>query len=164
MTPAARQPAYEHHHVVTYEETNAVGNVYFATYFKWQGMVRELFLAEHAPSVLADLATNHALVTTDANCSYLSELWPFDRLIIRLHASTPVHNRLGLRYEYWRSAPDRPPELVARGAQTVAWYERVPGGAPRPIPVPQELTDTIERAHAAAVTAPTPNGLKRERR
>ena len=36
--------AFEYRHVVSFEETNLVGNVYFANHLSWQGRCRELFL------------------------------------------------------------------------------------------------------------------------
>ncbi len=41
--------AFEYHHVVGFEETNLVGNVYYANYIRWQGRCREFFLRERAP-------------------------------------------------------------------------------------------------------------------
>ena len=41
--------AYEYRHVVGFEETNVVGNVYFSRYVSWQGRCRELFLREGIP-------------------------------------------------------------------------------------------------------------------
>ena len=46
--------AYEYRHVVGFEETNLVGNVYFTEHLRWQGRCREMFLKEHAPEVLAE--------------------------------------------------------------------------------------------------------------
>ena len=46
---------YEYRHVVGFEETNLVGNVYYVNYVRWQGRCREMFLLEHAPSVLDEL-------------------------------------------------------------------------------------------------------------
>ena len=59
--------AYLHRHRVTFDETNLVGNVYFAHFLHWQGHCREHFLADHAPGVLGALADGLALVTV--NCA-----------------------------------------------------------------------------------------------
>ena len=61
-------------HVVTFEETNLVGNVYFVNHVRWQGHCRELFLRQRAPGVLAQLAEGLALVTTSCSCQYFAEL------------------------------------------------------------------------------------------
>ena len=42
---------YEYRHVVTFRETNLVGNVYYTNHLEWQGRCRELFLRDHAPEV-----------------------------------------------------------------------------------------------------------------
>src|SRR5882672_2394132 len=41
--------AYEYRHIVGFEETNLVGNVYYVKHVAWQGRVREMFLREHVP-------------------------------------------------------------------------------------------------------------------
>ena len=46
---------YEYRHIVGFEETNLVGNVYYVNYLRWQGRCREMFLSERAPDVLAEL-------------------------------------------------------------------------------------------------------------
>ena len=40
--------AYEYHHIVSFQETNLVGNVYYANYVQWQGRCREMFLKDNA--------------------------------------------------------------------------------------------------------------------
>ena len=47
---------YEYRHLVTFQETNLVGNVYYANHISWQGRVRELFLRMHPPVVHHGLA------------------------------------------------------------------------------------------------------------
>ena len=48
--------AYEYHHIVSFEETNLVGNVYYANYVRWQGRCREMFLKDHAPDIIDELS------------------------------------------------------------------------------------------------------------
>ncbi len=53
---------YEYRHLVGFEETNLVGNVYYVNYLRWQGRCREMFLRDRAPDVLAD-------IRADLSCS-----------------------------------------------------------------------------------------------
>ena len=76
--------AYEHRHVVGFEETNLVGNVYYANHIRWQGRCREMFLHEHVPELLKDLTRGLALVTLRVSCEYYQELAAFDELAIRM--------------------------------------------------------------------------------
>ena len=52
---AASGKWFELEHVVTFADTNVVGNVYFANYFRWQGECRELLMAESYPEFEEDL-------------------------------------------------------------------------------------------------------------
>ena len=67
-------PTFDYEHVVTFDETNVVGNVYFVHHLRWQGHCRELFLRERAPGVLAQLEDGLVLVTTRCSCEYFGEL------------------------------------------------------------------------------------------
>lgn len=60
--------AYEYRHIVGFEETNLVGNVYYTNHLCWQGRCRELFLREYAPEVLTELAQGLSLITTRVSC------------------------------------------------------------------------------------------------
>jgi enediyne biosynthesis thioesterase len=115
--------AYEYRHIVSFEETNLVGNVYYANHVRWQGRCRELFLYDHAPDVLAALKYDLALVTTRVACDYLAELTAFDELVIRMRLSSLTQNRITMHFEYWRQS-SAGEELVARGEQQVACMKR----------------------------------------
>ena len=89
-------PAFEYHHVVGFEETNLVGNVYYANHIRWQGRCRELFLRERAPDVLGLIVQGLALVTVRVSCEYYRELTAFDELIIRMRLNTEICVQLAL--------------------------------------------------------------------
>jgi enediyne core biosynthesis thioesterase len=145
------RPAYEYRHVVSLEETNALGNVYFAHYLRWQGRCREQFLFEHAPGVVAELSRTLCLVTMNCSCEYFAELVAGDEVLIRMRPRDPVFNRLTLAFEYWRvggavTGPGR--VLAARGEQQLGWLER-DGERMLPRAVPEELLGAIDAAVAA---------------
>ncbi len=115
--------AYEYRHVVGFEETNLVGNVYFVNHLSWQGRCRELFLRDHAPEVLTELTQGLCLITTRCSCDYLAELSAFDEVVVRMSLGELIQNRVLLRFEYWRrNGGDE--ELVARGEQQVVSMRR----------------------------------------
>jgi len=92
--------AYEYRHIVGFEETNLVGNVYYVNHVKWQGRVREMFLREHVPEVLAELTHGLALATLKVSCEYLAELYAFDELIIRMRLGELSQIRISMLYGY----------------------------------------------------------------
>jgi len=115
--------AYEYRHVVSFEETNLVGNVYYANHIRWQGRCREMFLRDHTPELLGQLATNLSVVTLRCSCEYFGELVAFDEVSIRMRLAALELNRMSLEFEYWRVSSGSE-ELVARGEQQVAWMRR----------------------------------------
>ncbi|HEX3530293.1 MAG TPA: thioesterase family protein [Thermoanaerobaculia bacterium] len=135
------QRAYEHHHLVGFEETNLVGNVYYVNHLRWQGRCREMFLREHAPEVLAELSQGLVLATVRCSCDYLAELAAFDAIVLRMRLGEMVQNRLTLLFEYWRGE-----ELVARGEQQIACMRRDAGdptGRTIPTPIPAALREAL---------------------
>lgn len=134
--------AYEYRHVVGFEETNLVGNVYYANHVRWQGRCREMFLHDHAREVLDSLKHGFALVTTRVSCEYLSELYAFDELLIRMRLGEMKQNRITMLFEYWRRSTDGE-ELVARGEQEVACMQRE-GERMLPMPIPVALREALK--------------------
>ena len=129
--------AYEHRHVVGFEETNLVGNVYYVNHLRWQGRCREMFLRDHTPEILAELSRDLALATVRCSCDYLAELEAFDEIVVRMRLGGIVQNRITLLFEYWRRNGEGE-ELVARGEQVVACMRRegkraVPTAIPGPL-------------------------------
>ena len=54
---------YEYRHVVSFQETNLLGTVYYTNHLVWQGRCREMFLREHAPAIIPELSRGQALAT-----------------------------------------------------------------------------------------------------
>lgn len=133
--------AYEYRHVIGFEETNLVGNVYYVNHIRWQGRCREMFLYDHGIDVLKDFAEGLAIVTVRVACEYLSELSAFDRLIIRMKLGGIVQNRILLLFEYYRET-DNGEVLAAKGEQQVACMRRAGDGL-EPTPIPEKLREAL---------------------
>ena len=133
---------FEYRHLVAFEETNLVGNVYYVNHLRWQGRCREMFLREHAPGIIHQLQTGLALATTHCSCEYFVELRAFDEIVVRMRLASITQSRLELEFEYWRSGAGGE-ELVARGRQGVACLRRT-GELLAPTPVPDELREALK--------------------
>lgn len=132
---------YEYRHLVSFQETNLVGNVYYTHHLSWQGRCRELFLRDHAPDIIGELSRSFSLATVRCSCEYFAELAVFDEVIVRMRLAELVQNRITLSFEYWRRK-DGSEELVARGEQQIACMRRE-GGVLAPAPVPQSLRQAL---------------------
>ena len=136
---------YSWRHLVSFQETNLVGNVYFANHIAWQGKCREHFLHDHAPGILKLLQEGFALITVRCSCEYLAELEAFDTIELRMSLEATGRNRISMKFEYWKLLPDQE-VLAGRGDHEVACMERR-GDRLAPIPIPEELSRALEAYH-----------------
>jgi enediyne core biosynthesis thioesterase len=134
-------PYYEIRHIVGFEETNLVGNVYYTNYLRWQGRCREMFLRQKAPGVLAELRGELKLFTLKVECEFFAELTAFDELSIRMRLEELTQTQIQFGFEYVRIGGelDTP---VATGRQRVACM-RGPNTNTVPARVPEELRSAL---------------------
>jgi enediyne biosynthesis thioesterase len=143
---------YEYRHLVGFEETNLVGNVYYVNYLRWQGRCREMFLRDRAPAVLADLRDDLKLFTLKVECEFMVEIGAFDELSIRMRLEDLTQTQIGFAFDYVRLR-DGFEELVARGRQRIACM-RGPNTDTKPTRVPEQLRAALA---PFATTASSPN-------
>jgi len=134
---------YEYRHLVGFEETNLVGNVYYVNYLRWQGRCREMFLRDRAPAVLEDLREDLKLFTLKVECEFMVEIGAFDELSIRMRLIQLAQTQIEFGFDYIRLGEDGSEALVARGRQRVACM-RGPNTRTVPIPVPASLARALE--------------------
>lgn len=124
-----QQRVFEIRHVVTFEETNVVGNVYFVNHLSWQGRCREMFLRQHAPGSIKELDQEGlSLATSSVAVEYFEELFPFDEVVIRMTLRELTPSSVSLNFDYLRQG-ETALTLIARGRHTVA-VKRKAGIAP----------------------------------
>ena len=133
--------AYEYRHVVGFEETNLIGNVYYVNHVRWQGRCREMFLRDRVPEVIEALNHGLMMVTTRVSCEFMSELVAFDEIVLRMRLGELGQNRITMNFEYWRHNAAGE-ELVARGEQQVACMQRE-GEQVVAVPVPTQLREAL---------------------
>jgi len=129
-------------HLIGFQETNLVGNVYFVNHLSWQGRCRELFLKQNAPEILSRLQQGFALVTVRCSCDYLAELLAFDEIEVRMSLKQTSRNQITMDFDYWRLEKDGAETLTACGQQQVACMERR-GEEMVAVPIPEELRQAL---------------------
>jgi len=143
---------YEIRHIVGFEETNLVGNVYYANYVRWQGRAREIFLRDHAPGVVQEIRDGLKLFTVAVGCEYLAELTALDEISIRLRLLELRQTQVRMGFEYVQHLDDTRQRLVATGFQHIAFMREI-GGDAHPVAVPTELARALDRFRPARATA-----------
>ena len=131
---------YEWHHIVTFEETNLVGNVYYANHIRWQGCCREMFLRDNVPEILEELKYDLAMVTTRVTCEYFNELFAFDEVVLLMRAGNVSANRIVMLFDYIKKPTE---ELIAQGEQQIACMLKN-NGVMQPTPIPKALRKALK--------------------
>lgn len=128
---------YEYQHIVGFQETNLIGNVYYVHYLSWQGRCREMFLSDHAPGVLEDIKNGLKLATVRVSCEYEEELLAFDRVSVRMSLGALKQNGMTLRFTYVKEE-ENGETVVARGEMEIACLRGTSA-----VPVPEELRSAL---------------------
>jgi enediyne biosynthesis thioesterase len=139
---------YEIRHIVGFEETNLVGNVYYVNYLRWQGRCREMFLKDKAPDVLAELRVDLKLFTLKVECEFFAEITAFDELSVRMRLEELTQTQVQFAFDYVQLS-DGLETLVARGRQRVACMR-----GPNTNTVPARVPDSLRLALAPYSVAP----------
>ena len=140
---------YELRHIVGFEETNLVGNVYYVNYLRWQGRCREMFLKELAPEVLTDLRDDLKLFTLKVDCEFFAEITAFDDVRVRMRLVDLAQTQIEFAFDYVRVSGNGEENLVARGRQRVACM-RGPNTRTVPARVPSALIRALAPFQALA--------------
>jgi enediyne biosynthesis thioesterase len=129
---------FHYRHVVTLDETNLVGNVYFASHVHWQGHCREHFLAAHSPGLLTALQRGDlVLVTVSCGMDYYAECFAFDEIDVGMSLRERNSNSIVMDFDFRRDG-----RQVARGTQTVACMRRTDDGV-EATDIPAELAEAL---------------------
>jgi len=146
--PVSRvRPSFSYRHIVSFEETNVVGNVYFTRHIAWQGRCREMFLRQNAPDILAEIARDLRLVTLRVSCEYFEELNAFDEIDVQMSLAHIRQNKLGLSFNYLKIGSAQP-HTAARGFQEIGCMRLTTKGLV-PINVPPSLAEALRPFQAA---------------
>lgn len=117
-TQSASKPLFEYRHLVTFGDTNVVGNTYFAQYVVWQGKCREALMAEYYPEFVEDLRRGFGLITEFTHVDFHHESRLFDIVVVRLTVAGLSRTRIEFAFEYVR---EKDGLLLAHGRQAVIW-------------------------------------------
>ena len=109
---------YFMHLVPTYDDTNSVGNVYFANYFRWIGKTRELLFNANMPGFdLHDTA--FYILTKSFQHEFRREIKEFTPVTVRIKMSTYNRKFVTLAHEIH----SRTEGLIGKGEQTLMFVD-----------------------------------------
>lgn len=121
------------HIVPTYDDTNSVGNIYFANYVRWVGKARELFFDVCMPRF--DLkTTNYFVLTRSFQHDFRREAREFERISVRIRIARNNRKFVTLAHEIYSEVNG----LLGRGEQSLMFVDSVTF---RPLDVPRAIIE-----------------------
>ena len=127
------------------DNSNLVGNVYFANYFSWQGQARDKYLYSLAPEYFRGTGESGELVCLESRVEHLREAMPFDSIIVSMALKELSGFSIVLFFEYFRVEAEGRRTKLAIGEQKAAWVARDKKGNPVPEPFPSKIMEDFEK-------------------
>jgi acyl-CoA thioesterase FadM len=119
--------------VPTYDDTNSVGNIYFANYVRWVGKARELFFNECMPEF--DLSTTaYYVLTRSFTHEFRREAKEFEDVLVRIKIAGNNRKFVTLRHEI--VSPLR--GILGRGEQSIMFLD---AKSAQPLDVPRAIIE-----------------------
>ena len=118
MSTTDKRRWFEYRHLVTFGDTNVVGNVYFTNFFIWQGKSREALLAQFYPEIADDLRQGFGMITEFAHQDFSHEAVLFDEILVRMTVTALSRTRIEFDFEFLRGKDSK---LLSTGKQAVIW-------------------------------------------
>jgi acyl-CoA thioesterase FadM len=128
------------------EDSNIVGNVYFANYFAWQGRVRDQFFYKLIPDYFRGIGEKGELLCLESRVDHLREAMPFDHILVILALKTWRTCSAVFHFEYFRLDPDGKRVKLAYGEHTAIWVTRNKLGKAMPTPFPKPIEKAFHQA------------------
>ncbi|HWR98689.1 MAG TPA: SDR family NAD(P)-dependent oxidoreductase [Candidatus Methanoperedens sp.] len=137
--PAVGPVLYEETFKTTLEDSNLIGNVYFATYALWQGRVRDQYFYSLAPRFYRGNGEEGELRSRWVKIDHIREAMPFDHVRVSMHLQALHEHGAELKFEYNRVNPGEQGVKLASSTHEVFWIVPGPDGRLASAVLPEEF-------------------------
>ena len=103
-------------------ESNLVGNIYFANYYKWQNAIISKLLYNISPEYISSTNTNEQFISISASINHLREAMPYDIINEIVYIQTILSDKIVFKTEFHKQDSDTDIKL-AIGEQHIAFYD-----------------------------------------
>lgn len=130
------------------ENSNLVGNIYFANYYSWQGQTRDRYFYNLVPECFRGIGDQGELLCLACRVDHLREAMPFDRIFVTMALKKLNVCSAVFYFEYFRIGRDEKRTKLAFGEQHAVWVIRDDKGNPVPAPFPVKVKKDFQRLTA----------------
>ena len=144
--PVVEPLVYETAITTSLDNSNIVGNIYFANYYAWQGLVRDKFFYGIIPDYFRGVGEKGELICLGAEVKHLREAMPFDDIVVTMALKKLRKFSAVFYLEYFRAMPDGGRLKLAFGEHRCMWVLRDKNGDPVPAKFPPPVMDRFREA------------------
>ena len=144
--PRVQPLLFKHTIETSLDNSNLVGNIYFANYYAWQGQTRDRYFFNLIPEYFRGIGEQGELICLETRVDHLREAMPFDRIIVTMALKVLRSSSAVFHFEYFRLDPDGTKTKLAFGEQNAVWVVRNNKGKPEPAPFPDKVRDAFKSA------------------
>ncbi|WP_083964053.1 type I polyketide synthase [Shimazuella kribbensis] len=126
------------------EESNLVGNVYFANYTVWQGVLRDKYFYQLAPELYHGIGELGEWIPIRNDVQHLREAMPFDTILVEMSLAARYEFGVKLFFEYFKLEEDGTKRKLSFGEQDVIWMNRDDKGVFYPANIPLKISDALK--------------------
>jgi acyl-CoA thioesterase FadM len=157
--PSPMPPVWRSVFETTLEESNLVGNIYYANYFSWQRRLLDQFLYTIDRNYLRGIGAAGEMICLRSRMDFLREAMPFDPVRVAMCLRTLSECGAEFQFEFHRVLDDGVLQKLSIGKQLIVWAQRDARSRPTPTPWPAKLYDALRNpsdlAHPHRSTGPT---------
>jgi acyl-CoA thioesterase FadM len=128
------------------ENSNTVGNIYFANYYAWQGQVRDHCFYRIIPEYFRGEGEKGELLCLQTQVQHFREAMPFDTIIVTMALKLLTKYSVTFHFEYFRQEVDGNRTKLAFGEQQNIWVVRDDKGMPVPSAFPTPVLEKFKIA------------------
>jgi enediyne polyketide synthase len=146
LSPIVRPVLSEQIIKTSLDNSNLVGNIYFANYYAWQGQIRDRYFFDLIPEYYRGTGKDGEILCLESRVNHLREAMPFDRIMVTMALKALKRYSAIFYFEYFLMNADGTRVKLAFGEQNTIWVKRDTDGKPVPTPFPAVVQKAFQKA------------------
>jgi enediyne polyketide synthase len=137
---------FSHEILTTSENSNWVGNIYFANYGEWMARVRDLYFHLLTPDCYRNSGRDGEWVCLSCSIDHLSEAMPFDSILVIMDVAAIYRCGVDLTFDYYLLKNNERVRKLAHGTLGMAWVGRDSHNEPQTLYLPSHVVESLRNA------------------
>lgn len=147
-SPIAGLPLREQQFDTSLEDTDAIGNINFASYTQLEGRIRDQFFYSLIPDGYRRTGSVGEFRCINSRIEYLREAFPFEPIHVTLSLKAAYEQGISFACEFFRVMPNGDKQKVAVSQHDAIWFVRNSQGKSIPAAIPTVIRSALSETIA----------------